>query len=445
MITVKRHLSLVLVLLLVLGLFSACGQKASDTGGTTTAAQSETTKAETAAQTEKEEAAVISLTGYFDEEAVGLYDEINSKFSAAYPNLKVELESLPGDQFSTIIKTRLTSGDASDIYMVRAGAELQSYVDNGYAMDITNVEAVQNMYDGCKSSLQGKDGKIYAYVPDQFLIFVFYNKDIFQEHNASIPTNIDEWMNLCETFKKAGVTPMLNSAADLWATRIIPFGMASTMLYKNDPDFDKKRANKEVKFEGSAWEDILKYYDEMNKKGYFQKGVLSTNYDQAAQLFAQGKAAMWPQGLWGVMHLRNYNPDMNLGIFLMPGNKPGEDLWVSAGVGNAFSVYSKTPNKEQVEKYINFVLSPEINSFYCIQKKAFSTVKGVSVDFDPSIDELSKQMEGKVTYPFLEAMEWPTGLADTSYKLFQELLTGTKSPKEVAQALDKEWDTAAGK
>ena len=45
----------------------------------------------------------------------------------------------------------------------------------------------------------------------------FYNKAIFDEHNLTVPTTWDEFINVCETLKAAGITPISFGNQEPWS------------------------------------------------------------------------------------------------------------------------------------------------------------------------------------------------------------------------------------
>ena len=44
-----------------------------------------------------------------------------------------------------------------------------------------------------------------------------YNKDLFDEYQVSVPTTWDEFLNVCEVFKEAGIIPQAFGDLEAWA------------------------------------------------------------------------------------------------------------------------------------------------------------------------------------------------------------------------------------
>ena len=80
------------------------------------------------------------------------------------------------------------------------------------------------------------DGKLYAQntagVDDTNGIL--YKKDVFERLNISIPTNYEEFKQVCDTLQENGITPIYEFVKDLWHTHYWMEG-ASALALQIDP------------------------------------------------------------------------------------------------------------------------------------------------------------------------------------------------------------------
>jgi raffinose/stachyose/melibiose transport system substrate-binding protein len=363
--------------------------------------------------------------------------EIDAKFMKENPDIKVEFESAPTDQYRNVIKTKLASGDAPDVFGVSPGTDVRDYSKAGYLMDLSNEPYVKNVMDGALRVTRGENRKVYSIPWDMNVITVIYNKKIFTKLGLKVPTNWTEFLAVCEKIKRAKIYPIALGNKDLWVTQLIPYAMAPSMIYAKNPEFDADMYNGKVKFNGAEWKAVIARYLELNKKGYFHPGVLGTTYDQTVQLVATEKAAMVVNGNWILAPIRQANKNLELGMFPMPAVKAGEDPWISSAVGTTTAISAKTPYPEQAKKFMEFWMRPDNITLYLKEKKAFSTVKGITVDFDPAAKELAPYLAKGKTYPFLD-QNWPNGVQDVFLKGYQELFAGETTGK-VLNDVDKEW------
>ncbi|THF72942.1 ABC transporter substrate-binding protein [Cohnella fermenti] len=361
--------------------------------------------------------------------------EINDRFHDKYPNITVEFETAPTDQYETVIKTRLASGDAPDLLGVYPGMKKDAFVEAGYLMDLSDQAWVSRLIESAKD-VASTDNKVYALPLDSNVIGVIYNKKIFADHGLSIPTDWQEFLDVSEKLKAANVTPIALGNKDLWITQLVPYAMAPTAIYQNTPDFDAQMSEGKATFVGSAWNQMMSDYVLLNEKGYFNKGILGTTYDQSTQLMATEKAAMTINGNWMLAPIKQANPDLDLGMFPLPYNEAGEDAWVSASVGSMTAISATTAHPEEAKLYLDFWASPEIAQFYLKEKRAFSTFSDVSVDMDTTAKEMESYLV-KGSYNFLD-QKWPAGVQDVMMNQIQNVLvSGGNTSNKIDEMLKK--------
>jgi len=125
-------------------------------------------------------------------------------------------------------------------------------------------------------------------------------------------------------------------------------------------------------------------------------------------------------------------------MFPFPSVDAGETAWISGAVGITLAASADSDNLDAAMQYLEFWTRPEIISKYLMAKKAFSTIKGVSVDFDPAAGEIGAYLAKTNTYPFLD-QGWPTGVQDVFLKGYQSVFAGQMSIEEMLQSVDDEW------
>jgi len=433
----KKIISLVLlVTILFLLLLTGCGsdKKVSDNSGGQQDSQPVQTQEEKK-ETESKENVTIKFTHY-QSEGQETFLKIIEKFQAEYPNIKIEADLSGGDQYPTILKTKLAAGEASDIIGVHPGLNNAITIAKaGYLEELTNEPYIQNIDPGALR-MGSVDGKVYALPIDTAYIAVFYNKAIFKENSLSIPKTWKEFTDLCEKLKQNGIVPISVGNKDLWVTQLIPYALAPTVIYKNNVNFDNDMYEGKAKFNGPEWKKVMDMYGELLEKGYFNEGPLSTSYDQSLALFAQGQTAMIIMGTWALPVIKNLNNDIDIGLFVLPASDDG-DNWASSAVGGMIGIFSESKYKDEAKKFLAFFMRDDIYEFYLSETKNFPTVKGFAVDFDPAAKELVSQVTN--SYNFLD-QNWPAGVQDVFLRGYQEFFAG-RPAEEVLAECDKEWET----
>ena len=86
-------------------------------------------------------------------------------------------------------------------------------------------------YTGQMLSQMQDEGGIYG-VPTIVSAFGLYcNLDLLKEHKQEVPRNLEEWKEVCEYFKKEGITPIIANNDISLKTLAIGRGFFSCLLY----------------------------------------------------------------------------------------------------------------------------------------------------------------------------------------------------------------------
>ncbi|OCT15084.1 hypothetical protein A8709_13305 [Paenibacillus pectinilyticus] len=379
---------------------------------------------------------VLTMYHWMGTEAGTAVTRINELFHKEYPNISIQYENAPVDQYQGVIKTRFVSGDAPDLIGVFPGTWKDPFVKSGYLMDLTDSTWSAKLEDKARSTMM-TGGKLYAMPVDQNAIGVIYNKKVFKDLKLTIPKSWDEFLEMCEAIKVSGLTPLALGTKDMWVTQIIPLAMAPSAIYHDQPDFDRSMYQGKSSFSRSAWSKMLKDYGELNKRGFFNKGTLGVTYDQMIHLFATEKTAMMIMGTWALKPIQLENPDLEVGMFPLPYTDKGKDAWVSSGVSIGIGASSTTKYPDAVKKYLEFWAKPEINAMFLKEANAFTTFKDVDVELNPAQKEIASYLSNG-TYSFLD-QKWPPGVQDTLFQGIQNLLINSEnSPiQEILKNLDE--------
>lgn len=439
----KKISYLILVTFVAMIIFAGCGQAAkqeNNTATTTTQAQEtkQETKSEEKPKTEAPKKVTLRQMTWTVPDSNGAFDEIKKIYEGKNSNVTIEVENVPTDQYTNVLKTKLISGDAPDIIGLHpVEAEYKDAARNGYLEDITNDPLMQNVLPGLLNNSK-VNGKIYGVPYDQASMVVLYNKKIFTDNGIKIPNSYPELLEICEKLKSKGITPAVHGIKDWYVVQFFPYQIAPTVVYSKNPNWDADLKEGKVKFNGPEWKKVLEMYLEIEKKGYFTKNALGVGDQQSVQMFGTGKAAMIFQGSWSVSVAKQANPDIQIGAFPFPANQPGEELWMSASVGQLWCVSKNSKNLNEAKKYLAAWTQPEVAQLWATKKSSASTIKGVKNDFNEAMVELGPYYEKLKSWQFCNN-DWPAGVEEAFCKKFQELYASPDkvSIEDVLKAMDK--------
>lgn len=397
----ENRISFTLCTLIVMSLLSACGNSGTtNSSDSTPAASAAATAAGTSTPVKKEEKVTISFM-HFKSDITDGVQKIVDQFEKQNPNIKVEVQPVKYDDYYTLLKTKVASGDVIDVFSLNSGSQTKLLVDGGYLQDLTGQPFMQN-FDSSVLKEQATDGKNYIMPVNSTPIAVFYNKKIFKDLGLEIPKTWDALMASAKKIKESGKTPFALGWKDgwplgMWVTRDMP---SNSALIFNQPDFFEKMEKGQAKFADNpaakvTIEHAKQYFE------YGNKDQLGVDYNGAVDLFAKGEAAMMYMGTWPLPDIEKKNPDLyknDIGYFPYPFSNDASKNKLEFNPDASLAVSSKTTHKDAALKFLAFFGSKEGGDAWVNNTKSLSYVKGAITNIAPAVDDLKPYIEAGNIY-----------------------------------------------
>ena len=292
---------------------------------------------------------------------IDAYNAIAEEFSKNNEyGVEVKIDFYENEQYKTKLTTLMASNAVPDVFFTWELSYLQPFVEGGKVADITSYleedQEWKNSFADGTLELLSFDGKNYGIPTQKSLCVMFYNKQIFQENNLQVPTTYEEFLEVCQTLKDNGVTPMSVCGTDAWIpaqfVQQIAGGMAGAQLF-NDICNGKEKWNNEIHVK--AAEEVKKMAD----KGYFQDGYIGMGPEESTDLFTTGKTAMYFQGAWDADKCAKSEIGENVGAFVLP---PYDSQYTNISVGSvdtSFAVAETCKNKDAAVAFLKYWTSQE--------------------------------------------------------------------------------------
>ncbi|WP_123041538.1 ABC transporter substrate-binding protein [Cohnella candidum] len=420
------------------------GNAASPAASATTGA-TESASASPSASAADEKVKLRIYAQYADEDTKLPYDYAVAELKKEMPNVELELDIQAQDDGQKL-KTYAATGNLPDIY--QAGLDIiNTFKQSG---NIQELDAYADQF-GFKDAMQPSamntlvtdDGHIYAFpYAGNEMVLLYYNKELFEKYGVKVPTTFDEWKTAVETFKKNGIIPLSMFAKEKWPDVALYDVFASRL----DPEGIKKLDKGEAKASDPAYRTAAEKLSELVKAGLLAKGATNMNYDQAAALFYEGKAAMFLNGQWEIEASTKALGDK---AAWMP--YPGIDAagYESAKLifsgGGGPGGYAVNPKSEHVElaAQVAAFMSRKYAEFKYTQRGtpivATKVDKAIEKPYPPMMEELAKVIPNMKSTSFAWGLSNPkfkAGIEDAS----QALLAGSSVDQFV-----KEVDKSIGK
>lgn len=298
---------------------------------------------------------------------------IADAFHKKNPNITVNVEVTPWDQYWTKLDAGASSGTLPDVFWMRSD-QVYKYVDAGALMDITDkIKSskdilLSNFPEGLVSSYVIK-GKNYAIPKDYDTIALWYNKTLFDAKHIPYPDGTWDWNKYLEVAQQ--LTDTSKGIYGMVAPKDDQQGFYN-FVYQNGGyilSTDKKKSG----FALQATKDAIQWNVDLS-----QKYKVSPTHDKFsdtsfAQYFESGKAAMGLFGSWMVSEFKaNDYVAKNCNVAVIPQGKTKATMY--NGLGNA--VAAKTKHPEEAWKFEEYLGTKEANDIQSEKGAAIPAYKG---------------------------------------------------------------------
>ena len=193
------------------------------------------------------------------------------------------------------LQTMLASGEAADVFLMQSTRwSLGSEIDpQKSCIDLTDEEWTRRLKPAWLPAVSYR-GRVYGLIVwDDTLGWVYtYNDQIFAKLGLRVPRTTEEFMEVCERIKRAGITPIFEPGASRWHSALTFFEMGAT-FEENDPGlYDRLNAN-ELTFAGcQPFRRALDQVVLAANRGFFGSDFMANTIEGSKTALISGAAAM---------------------------------------------------------------------------------------------------------------------------------------------------------
>jgi ABC-type glycerol-3-phosphate transport system substrate-binding protein len=340
----------------------------------------------------------LSLWGFFPEES-NAFNAIVADFSAAHPEIAIEIAMTPTDQFEAKINAALNTGSGPDIWMANAKPQLEIDVKTGLILDLTDDVDLSTLTDVAKDAVT-IDGRVWAIPTGRYTVGICYHRDLFDQAGVTAePTTWAEMKAVMEQLKGANIVPYSIAVKDGSLSYFNYIGLASSVLgiegFNAVLDGSKKLTDADVVTAIQEMRDWIPYY---------QQNYLGTVYAESKALFAAKRTAMMDCGSADLSGYYQIDPNAQLGFFYWPSPDGVKPQITNTGMNVIFGFNAKTEKRAEVVEFARWLLTPEGGKSVAEHNKVLPVVQGVEPAGDPILTEMvNTPLDVPVWYE-----RWPT-------------------------------------
>lgn len=440
-----RKFSLLLsVILIAAFLLAACGQAVATEAPAAEAPAAEAPAAEAPAA---EEAEPVTITWWHistKDPALSSWQKMADDYMAAHPNVTIEITVLENEAFKTKLTTVMQSGEVPDIFQSWGQGGMIEQVEAGLLKDISaDLDANGGEWRNSLGALDAfaVNGVNYGVPWDMGAVTFWYNKDLFAQAGVEVPTTWSEFLEVCETLKAAGITPISVGEGDkwpgmhIWAYLVSRIGGAEAFAKAADMTDARSGSFEDEAFVQAGYE-LKKLVD----GGYFQDGFLGATHDDMNATFGNGKAAMELGGQWSPSVQAANSADLvgvaNLGMFNFPAVEGGAGLMTDiVGGGNGFAI-GKDAEPEAID-FVKYLTSVENQKVIAADNTGIPVAKGASEALaDPNMVLVADAVANSTYYQLYFDQVLPSAMGSIINDAVQKIFAGTATPEEVCAEIE---------
>jgi raffinose/stachyose/melibiose transport system substrate-binding protein len=428
-------------------LIAACSGGFGGTSAAPTAAPVGSAPASAPAASDTGEA--VKLTYFVDDNNVtaarlqGLIDA----YTKLHPNVTIEVETHPGGtEGDNLVKTRLSTGDMSDMFYYNSGSLLQALNPAETLVDLSGEPFIDNIVETYLPTVTAGDAIVGVPTEGTLGGGILYNKKIYADNNLQVPKTWAEFAANNETIKAAGIPPVCATYGDTWTSQL--FVLADFYnVQKAVPDFaEKYTANQAHYTDTPAAKAGFQHLREGFDKGWYQPDFGADKFDKGQELLATGKCAHYPMLTFAVGTMAENFPDTidDIGFFGQPGDDAatnGATIWMPA----ATYIPKTSSNIDEAKKFLAFIASVEGTEAMTagVAPSGPYMIKGSKLpdDVPAAIKDIQPYIDGGNNSPALEFLSPVKG--PSLEQITVAVGSGLNTPDEGASLYDQDVEKQA--
>jgi raffinose/stachyose/melibiose transport system substrate-binding protein len=373
-------------------------------------------------------------------------DAINiliAEYKKVAPDVTINYETTQSD-YPTLLKARLNSGDAPDIFSSTAGKEIAVY--QSLTQNIADQPVAKAMTDAVRSvMMSGKE--VHGFAIKGNFFGIVYNKAVFDKAGVKeFPQTFSALQSAVAKIKAAGFTPFTDGFGEWWVYKHVFQHFLYAAQPKDVEGLMKGFASGKAHFKDypALYNDFFRFVDLVVKNG--DKKPLESTISAEIAALASGKVGMViGQGAWIEADTLKIDPNIAIGFNGYPANENASLTRVIAGGDQALRISKDSKVLKETLAFVNWWYTSDYG------KNWFSQVAGVIPpikDVAAPNFEIIKQgtalssSKGAGTLGIVYATD---GFWQNFGELMQSYVGGTETKDAVIAKIEKKWVEIEGK
>ncbi|MDR0582800.1 MAG: ABC transporter substrate-binding protein [Treponema sp.] len=360
------------------------------------------------------------------------------KFTAE-TGIKVEFQTIPDDQYYSVIRSRLSTGEGPDIFLAHGGANFETLQPDRNFADLSGESWVPRLADWAREggTVNGKVIALNLWSADGWA--VLYDPAKFQKAGiAGVPKTYAELTAACDKLVQAGYIPFYaNGAAPWYQTLWILMTLGTAQ--QQYPDYLARLNNNTLKFaDVPAYVTAMTQVKELYDKGYFGPTFMTDTWENSTTEMTKGKYAMTIGYTSYQNEILAVDPSCGADTWEMFPIPLADNRSFNVNPGIFHIVNRNSPNIDTAKEYLNFrTRLDNVGAYYRgnpmlgnSSLKDYTELKATKAY--ESVTKNSTGSFGSNVIRFFSEGDTIVG------QMVQEMFLGQKTPRQMLEALDAE-------
>lgn len=358
--------------------------------------------------------------------------------------IAIDFQLVPADQYFNVLKTKLNSGEAPDLFGGQSGVtDLKiNYNVEKNAVDLSG-EPWAKLEDPIVSGQSTVDGKLYGLTYWDTLGYVWvvnYSKPIFAKYGLVPPKTYADFKALCQKLLDNGIQPLYEPVSDGWH-QVLWFPEIGPRYEQAAPGLAAKLNANQAKFaDNKDMLSDLTQLKEMYDLGFFGTNALSDAFADRTKAIASGKVAMTLMQSAFPNDLKHDYPDSKIedwGAFVIP--LADNQLLNINPAGPTHFISASSQHVAEAKQYLDFLTQPENLQFYLDSEPQFLTLPfpGIKSKFSPELQAFMDAHENSRGVVYQTEVNYVNPQWMDIGKDITAMFTGDETPADVLANVDK--------
>lgn len=281
------------------------------------------------------------------------YDQIIDAFNEEYPQVEVDLVTMPYPTYFDQVRNAGVSRSGPDVITMYGGAQAYSYRNSLFplqdALDPSNdLRYIDENYS--------RDGNLYIVPTGAYGYSMLVNQDLFAKGGVD-PSSLATWDGLisaCTTLEAAGIQPFASGWQDGFQLETLLYMFSSQLM---DSETLAKWTKGELSLSDPLFRTVIDRVLELNEAGCFggEDALGRAMYDDAFNQYYAGEGAMFLTGGLSTAET-GYSEQPSTTVVAMPQIPESvHESLIDAGAEAGWSVTKWTKSPEAATAFVNFM------------------------------------------------------------------------------------------